>query len=67
MLDLESKDGGDKLLGNGASIPVEMTGSQYIKDEPEKETPPDESNPDTDPDEGEELDENNDDGGERDG
>ena len=29
MLDLESKDGGDRLLGNGASIPVELTGSQY--------------------------------------
>ena len=32
MLDLEAKDGGDKLLGNGASIPVEYTGSQYITD-----------------------------------
>lgn len=29
-LDLERKDGGDKLLGNGASIPVEYTGSQYV-------------------------------------
>ena len=29
MLDLEAKEGGDRLLGNGASIPVEMTGSQY--------------------------------------
>ena len=29
MLDLEAKEGGDKLLGNGASIPVELTGSQY--------------------------------------
>ena len=28
-LDLPSKDGGDRLLGNGASIPVEYTGSQY--------------------------------------
>lgn len=28
-LDLERKDGGDRLLGNGASIPVEFTGSQY--------------------------------------
>ena len=32
MLDLEAKDGGDKLLGNGASIPVELTGSQYINE-----------------------------------
>lgn len=28
-LDLPSKDGGDRLLGNGASIPVQMTGAQY--------------------------------------
>lgn len=33
-LDLESKEGGDRLLGNGASIPVQLTGSQYIKDLP---------------------------------
>lgn len=31
MLDLETKPGGDKLLGNGASIPVELAGIQYIK------------------------------------
>ena len=29
LLDLEAKEGGDKLLGNGASIPVEFTGAQY--------------------------------------
>lgn len=28
-LDLPAKEGGDRLLGNGASIPVNMTGSQY--------------------------------------
>lgn len=28
-LDLPHKPGGDRLLGNGASIPVEYTGSQY--------------------------------------
>ena len=28
-LDLPSKEGGDRLLGNGASIPVEFTGAQY--------------------------------------
>jgi HK97 family phage portal protein len=33
MLDLEAKEGGDKLLGNGASIPVELTGSQYTDPE----------------------------------
>ena len=37
MLDLEAKEGGDKLLGNGASIPVELTGSQYTNLE---ENPP---------------------------
>lgn len=30
-LDLPSKEGGDRLLGNGASIPVELTGSQYVQ------------------------------------
>ena len=35
MLDLEAKEGGDRLLGNGASIPVEYTGSQYINSEPD--------------------------------
>lgn len=29
-LDLCSKPGGDKLLGNGGSIPVEFTGAQYV-------------------------------------
>lgn len=29
LLDLESVDGGDNLLGNGSSIPVQYTGSQY--------------------------------------
>lgn len=29
LLDLESKEGGDELLGNGASIPVRYAGSQY--------------------------------------
>ena len=33
MLDLEAKPGGDKLLGNGASIPVDMAGVQYEKTE----------------------------------
>lgn len=34
-LDLESKPGGDRLLGNGASIPVELTGSQYTQSPPD--------------------------------
>lgn len=30
MLDKEAKPGGDELLGNGASIPVQYTGYQYV-------------------------------------
>jgi len=30
-LDLPSKEGGDQLLGNGASIPVQYTGAQYTQ------------------------------------
>ena len=41
MLDLEAKEGGETLLGNGASIPVEYAGTQYIKNpEPPEEDPP---------------------------
>lgn len=61
MLDLEAKEGGDKLLGNGASIPVELAGTQYIKDDPEK--PPEDPKPEDDPDEGEDPEENNEGGG----
>ena len=43
MLDLESKPGGDRLLGNGASIPVELAGTQYAKDNT-GETPPNNQN-----------------------
>lgn len=32
LLDLESKDGGDELLGNGSAIPVRMAGLQYVPD-----------------------------------
>lgn len=31
LLDMEAKEGGDKLLGNGASIPVNLAGTQYQK------------------------------------
>lgn len=31
LLDLESKEGGDELLGNGASIPVRYAGRQYVE------------------------------------
>lgn len=46
-MDLPSVPGGDRLLGNGASIPVDLTGSQYTKDTPE-EDPPDNPNEDDD-------------------
>jgi HK97 family phage portal protein len=50
MLDLEAKDGGDRLLGNGASIPVDMIGSQYTNNpEPPEEDPPDDPEPEDDP------------------
>ena len=39
MLDLEAKPGGDKLLGNGSSIPVELTGSQYTQKDESDENP----------------------------
>ena len=38
MLDLEAKEGGDRLLGNGSSIPVEMTGAQYTSTEQQDDT-----------------------------
>lgn len=48
MLDLEAKEGGDRLLGNGASIPVDLVGTQYIKDQT-GEDPPDDPDPGADP------------------
>ena len=36
-LDLPSKPGGDELLGNGASIPVQLAGTQYTKNTAGKE------------------------------
>lgn len=39
LLDLESKDGGDALLGNGASIPVQLAGSQYIQNQANSDSP----------------------------
>jgi hypothetical protein len=29
QLDLPPKDGGDRLIGNGTTIPIEMVGQQY--------------------------------------
>jgi HK97 family phage portal protein len=57
MLDLEAKEGGDKLLGNGASIPVDLAGTQYTKDSSGEDPPPD-PKPEDDP-----PDENNEEGG----
>ncbi len=49
-LDLEAKEGGDSLLGNGASIPVQYTGSQYTNLDNEEETSEiEEENVETDP------------------
>lgn len=63
MLDLESKDGGDRLLGNGASIPVELTGSQYTQGESTDDDPVNE--PDDDPEDS--PDDNGEKGGKNDG
>jgi HK97 family phage portal protein len=49
MLDLEAKDGGDRLLGNGASIPVELTGTQYMTEQTEEDPPPDDPEPEDEP------------------
>ena len=38
LMDLESKDGGDQLLGNGASIPVQLAGLQYRNNSSEAPT-----------------------------
>ena len=51
MLDLEAKEGGDRLLGNGASIPVELAGTQYLKDEPEEDPEPEDPEEDPKPEE----------------
>ena len=57
MLDLEAKEGGDRLLGNGASIPVDLAGTQYIRDSA-GDDPPEDPEPEDDP-----PDDNNSEGG----
>ena len=37
FLDKPAVEGGDRLLGNGASIPVEITGAQYIQNDGKEE------------------------------
>ena len=49
MLDLEAKDGGDKLLGNGASIPVNLAGSQYTAAQTGDGSPPEPTTEEDDP------------------
>lgn len=50
MLDLEAKEGGDRLLGNGASIPVDMIGAQYTNNpEPPEDDPHEDPEPEDDP------------------
>lgn len=39
-MDLKAIPGGDRLLGNGASIPVDLTGSQYTQNNDPSPTPP---------------------------
>ena len=35
LLDMEAKPGGDKLIGNGATISVDLVGKQYVKPQEE--------------------------------
>ena len=49
LLDLEAKDGGDRLLGNGASIPIDLVGTQYTDDPNSEEEPPEDPEPEEDP------------------
>lgn len=49
LLDLEAKDGGDELLGNGASIPVRYAGSQYVDTETTVEPVTEDTTVETDP------------------
>ena len=49
LLDLESKEGGDELLGNGASIPVKFAGTQYVKTEEETVVAEEVENVESDP------------------
>ena len=53
LLDLSAVEGGDKLLGNGSSIPVQYTGSQYTDIENGGKSDPDpiEEDPKSTPDE----------------
>ena len=37
LLDKEDLDGGDQLLGNGASIPIHLAGTQYVKSDGKEE------------------------------
>ena len=66
MLDLEAKEGGDRLLGNGAAIPVDMVGSQYTSEpEPPEDDPEDPTeDPPEEPTEDPEI---NEEGGKEDG
>lgn len=45
LLDLEAKEGGDRLLGNGGSIPIDIIGAQYtdISSDNEDNPPPDDT------------------------
>lgn len=37
LLDMEAREGGDQLLGNGATIPLQLAGTQYIKSDGKEE------------------------------
>lgn len=69
-LDLGNVEGGDRLLGNGASIPVELTGSQYNNnsednpnDDSDDDMSDDDMSDDTSDDSSDDTPNNNDEGG----
>ena len=53
LLDLEAKKGGDRLLGNGGSIPIDIIGAQYMDTSPNNEdNPPPDDKPEGENNEG---------------
>ena len=48
FLDLEAKEGGDRLFINAGNIPVDMAGLQYAQDKPE-DKPPEDPKPEDNP------------------
>lgn len=48
-IDLPAKPGGDQLIGNGATVPLTMVGTQYKQPAPAEEDKPEDETPPEDP------------------